>query len=332
MPENQEVASFFSTAMRRAVAEARLWLGATSPNPAVGAAALDAAGNILAVTAHHRAGSDHAEAALLKLCREQNLLPRVATICVTLEPCNHHGRTPPCSEAIIAAGIRRVAIGARDPNPHVAGGGCEWLRAAGIEVIENVESDLCQKLIHPFAFHARTGLPFVTVKRAFDVSGSMIPPVGQKTFTSDASLVLAHRLRKKADAIIAGSGTIIADNPLFDVRHVKDHDGKRRVLAILDRRGRVSKEYLTAATTRGFDVAVYDDFDSCVKQLGNRGIKDVLVESGPILLGFALDSPYWTMRVDIHAGMPDRIETAFNPAAELPFDTNNSDLESLLPL
>ena len=171
-----------SAAMRDACSEARLWLGATSPNPPVGAAALDKNGQVLAIAAHQKAGNDHAEAALLKLCHAQNLMPRLHTICVTLEPCNHHGRTPPCTEAIIAAGVKRVAVGVHDANPHVTGGGVERLRAAGIEVIENVENEMCRRLIHAFAFHAQTGKPFITIKRAFDSNGSMIPSAGQKNF------------------------------------------------------------------------------------------------------------------------------------------------------
>ena len=321
----------FSAAMRRACDEARLWLGATSPNPAVGAVALDEQGEILAVAAHHRAGGDHAEAALLKLCRAQNLLPRVRTMCVTLEPCNHHGRTPPCAEAIIEAGIGRVVVGARDPNPHVAGGGCDRLRQAGITVIENVEGELCRRLIHAFAFHARTGRPFVTVKRAFDAQGSMIPPVGQKVFTSPASLMLAHRLRKKADAIVTGSGTILADNPLFTVRHVQDHADKRRILAVLDRRGRISPDYIEQAAQRGLDVVRYQTLASCFVDLEKRGMRDVLVEAGPLVSQAVLASSDWAMRVDIHHGEQDRIETEFNTAIELPFDVDQFDLDSFLP-
>ena len=307
-------------------------MGATAPNPPVGAAALDENGQVLAIAAHQRAGTDHAEAALLKLCREQNLMPQLHTICVTLEPCNHHGRTPPCTGAIIATGVKRVVVGARDPNPQVTGGGIERLRTAGIAVIENVENEMCRRLIHAFAFHAQTGKPFITVKRAFDANGSMIPPVGQKTFTSTDSLRLAHALRKKAGAIITGSGTILADAPLFNVRHLPDHAATRRILAILDRRGRVSNTYVKDATTRGFDVRVYNDFDSCILELGRQGIIDSLVESGPILSRFVLDSPHWAMLVDIHTGTPDRIEISFNPVAKIPFDTNNVDIESLLPI
>lgn len=214
--------------MRLACAEARKWLGATSPNPPVGAAALDSEGKILALTAHQRAGELHAEAVLIEQCRRQNLLHLIDTLCITLEPCNHHGRTPPCTEAIIAAGIKRVALGARDPNPHVKGGGIERLKQAGIEVISGINEDECRQLISSFAYAVQTGKPFVTLKRAFDPHGSMIPPPGQKVFTSPGSLRFAHRLRKKSDAILTGSGTILADNPLFTVREIPDFPGKRR--------------------------------------------------------------------------------------------------------
>lgn len=323
---------FDDMAMRAACAEARRWLGATTPNPAVGAAALDENGTLLAVAAHRRAGTDHAEVALLKLCHEQNILARVHTMCVTLEPCNHTGRTPPCSEAIINAGIRRVVVGVSDPNTHVKGGGIAHLRAAGIEVVEGAATDLCRAVIHPFAHHARTGKPFVTVKRAFTIEGSMIPPVGQKTFTAPESLKLAHRLRKKADAIVTGSGTILADTPLFTVRHVEDFADKKRILAILDQRRRVPTAYLAQMTGLGFEPIVFDDLDSCLLTLEKRGIRDVLVESGPILSQSVLDSPLWCLRVDINRGTPDTVHATLQPGVDFGFDINKIRLEALLPL
>jgi diaminohydroxyphosphoribosylaminopyrimidine deaminase / 5-amino-6-(5-phosphoribosylamino)uracil reductase len=321
----------YSSAMSRACSEARLWLGATSPNPPVGAVALDEQGHILAVSAHRRAGEGHAEAELIKLCRDQKLMEKVHTIAVTLEPCTHAGRTPPCCDAIIRAGIRRVVVGCRDPNRAVKGGGCERLKEAGIEVIEGIETEACRRLIHAFAFHAQTGRPFVTVKRAFNESGSMLPSVGEKTFTSKESLVLAHRMRKKADAIVTGSGTIMADNPLFTVRHVQDHDGKRRILAILDRRGRVSQKYIDEAGKRGLDVIVYGDIDNCFPDLASLGVRDILVEAGPTLSQSILNSPHWTMRVDIHKGTTDNVELSFSKCEKMPFDTKGLSVDSLLP-
>lgn len=308
-------------------------MGATAPNPPVGAAALNEHGEILALAAHRKAGEDHAEAALLKICRERGITHALHTVCVTLEPCNHHGRTPPCSEALIAAGVKRVVIGAKDPNPNVKGGGAKRLRQAGIDVIENVENDACKRLIHAFAFSALYKKPFITVKRALDTKGSMVPPQGQKTFTSKESLVLAHRLRKKADAIITGSGTILADNPLFTVRHTTDDRRTNRILAILDRRKRVPTPYIALAESRGFDVSVYDDIDSCVADLASRDVLDVLVEAGSSLSDSILESDNWAMRVDIqtNGSNKDDVRIEFNKSIAMPFDTSASDTEPFLP-
>lgn len=326
IPENR-----LSEALRRAAAEARKWLGATSPNPAVGAVALNAEGEILAVAAHRRAGEAHAEAALLALCRAQNMVLQIHTICVTLEPCNHQGLTPPCTEAIIHAGIKYVAIGARDPNPDVAGGGVERLRQAGIDVTEGIDEDECRQLITSFSYSVQTGKPWITIKRALDHSGSAIPPPGQKTFTSIESLRLAHRLRKKADAIIAGSGTILVDDPLFTVRYVPDYPHKRRWLAIIDRRRRVPENYLAAAAERGFDAVVYDTIETALEDLKNKGARDVLVEAGPELSQAMFDYHLWCMSVTVRQGDSDRIDVDFNSRETMPFATEKFRLEWFLP-
>lgn len=312
--------SLLEPAILRAVAEARLWLGATSPNPAVGAVALDKNGQILAVSAHKKAGEDHAEAHLLKICREQGLLPHIDTLCVTLEPCNHHGFTPPCTEALIEAGIRNIAIGARDPNPHVRGGGLERLREAGVAIISGIAEEPCKQLIHAFAYSVTSGTPWMTVKRAFDSQGSMLPPPGQKTFTSAKALELAHRLRKKSDAILTGSGTILADHPLFTVRRVADHPDKTRFLAILDRRNRVPEDYKIAAAQRGFNVLIYKDISEAVDDLAHRGARDILVEAGPSLSQSLLDKGMWTMSVTFRESSGDDPEVNFNGQVALPFD------------
>ena len=312
--------------------EARRWVGATSPNPPVGAAALDADGRVLAVAAHQRAGTLHAEARLLADCRERGILGQVVTLAATLEPCNHHGRTPPCSEAILTAGIRRVAIGMRDPNPYVAGGGVERLRSAGVEVVEGVGATECRLLLHAFTYSVLIERPWITVKRAFDANGSMIPPPGRKTFTSPASLTLGHRLRKKADAIVTGSGTILADDPAFTVRHLPDHPGKRRFLAILDRRRRVPQAYLEAAAARGLDPLLYDDLESAIAELHTRGVRDILVEAGPSVSDLVLTGPFWCLAVDIKTGEPDLVTYRLNRAAPLPFAIDSFDPEAILPL
>lgn len=314
--------------MRAACAAARRWLGATAPNPPVGAAALDAHGGIIAVAAHQRAGEGHAEALLLRQLQARGQIAAVHTLCVTLEPCNHHGRTPPCTEAILAAGIRRVAIGVRDPNPAVAGGGAARLQAAGVAVRQGVEAELCAQLLYAFAHSVTVGKPWLTVKRALDAQGGMIPPPEQKTFTSPAALKLAHRLRKRADAILTGSGTILADNPCFTVRHVPDHPGKQRILAILDRRRRVPADYLAAAQARGFVPVLYDAPEAALTDLAARGVRDVLAEAGPQLSASLLKSPFWTQDIVIQAGGDERITVRYHDGMK---GTAGWQLEAMLP-
>ncbi|MER2519421.1 MAG: bifunctional diaminohydroxyphosphoribosylaminopyrimidine deaminase/5-amino-6-(5-phosphoribosylamino)uracil reductase RibD [Bdellovibrionales bacterium] len=327
--------SLVAKAMRKACAEARNWLGSTAPNPPVGAVALDRNGAIAAAAAHCRAGESHAEAKLIDHCKALGAMDSIETLCVTLEPCNHHGHTPPCVEKIIQSGIKRVAIGTRDPNPYVRGGGAQKLRDAGIEVVENVEQDQCRQLIHAFAYAVTTGKPWVTVKQAFTRNGSMIPPSGQKTFTSQESLTLAHRMRKKAGAIVTGSGTMLADNPLFTVRHTQDFPQAQRALAIMDRRKRVPPAMLENARRNGFDVFICDSLDQAFETLSTRGIQDILVEAGPTLSQAVLKSPHWTMRVDIHQSLqetgPDHVASVLNHNAQLPFAPDGLRWEWFLP-
>ncbi len=319
-------------AMEQACREARRWLGATYPNPPVGAAALNATGHLLAIAAHQKAGSAHAEVALLEQCRAKGLMDRVHTLCVTLAPCNHHGRTPPCCDAIIESGIKHVVVGTRDPNTSVKNDGIERLRAAGIDVTVGVEEERCRQLIYAFAHSVTSGKPWITVKRAFDKNGSMIPPMGQKTFTSETSLILAHQLRKRADAILTGSGTILADDPSFTVRHVADHPGKKRILAILDRRKRVPSSWLKCAEKRGLIPFIYDNLGEAINDLAYREVREVLVEAGPPLSQAILKDGYWTMDVAIHKGNPDdTIITTFNPTVDLPFDPKKWTWENVLP-
>ena len=320
-----------SAAMLKACEEARRWIGATSPNPPVGAAGLASGGGIIATAAHRRAGEAHAERALIEKCRASGQLGILHTLCVTLSPCNHHGLTPPCCDIIIESGIQRVVIGTMDPNPKAAAGAIERLRGAGIEVITGVEEEKCRQLIYAFAYSIETGRPWITVKRAFDENGSMIPPPGAKTFTSDSSLLLAHRLRKRADAILTGSGTILADNPDFTVRLVPDYPGKKRFLAVLDRRRRVPAAWLEAAHARGLEPAIYDSPQEAIGALAALGTREILVEAGPLVSGAMLKQNLWNLSVTIRKGEQDSVETAFNPRAGIPFDTRGWKLENSLP-
>lgn len=303
----QVIASAFRDALRLAAE----YVGATSPNPAVGCVLLDADGRTLAAAAHRKAGEPHAEAAAIALARDKGTFSKIHTVVVTLEPCNHTGRTPPCSDAILGTPARDVWIGTRDPNPAVPGGGAARLTAAGLAVrfVEGLEhpdaaalASAALRLIAPFAKLARSGLPWVTVKQALDRNGSMIPPAGSKTFTSDASLEFAHALRRRADAILTGSGTVLADQPEFTVRRLPDFIGKRRHLVILDRRGRVPGSYLRAAAGRGFEVRVESSVPEALVHLGQAGALEVLVEAGPELAGAILASQRWDEHVVIQQG------------------------------
>ncbi|NDD91873.1 riboflavin biosynthesis protein RibD, partial [bacterium] len=188
-------------ALQLAVEEAEFYRGATSPNPPVGAAGLDIDGNVLAVAAHQRSGSSHAERNLISDLQRRQLIEKLHTVVVTLEPCSHHGKTPPCTEALFSASVSRVVFAVRDPHPK-ASGGESVLREAGLEVIclsdfaPTHALQAARNQLGPFLKVIQSGMPWITVKRALDESGSMIPPPGKKTFTSQESLQMAHILRR----------------------------------------------------------------------------------------------------------------------------------------
>lgn len=307
-------------AFEAALGAAEAFIGATAPNPAVGCAILGREGELLAVAAHERAGSLHAEAAALRKLKDGGLIARARTAVVTLEPCSHQGRTPPCSRALIESPIEEIWIGALDPHPRAPGRGVADLKAAGRRVLrfEDVGSHegralaaRAERLIRPFSVWSRTGRPFVRIKTALTAEGEMIPPAGRKTFTSEESLLRAHELRREADAILTGSGCVLADDPEFTVRRVPDHHGRRRLLAILDRRRRVPESYFEAARGRGLDPVRYDALEDALDDLGARGVLSVLVEAGPTLRRSILATNLWDEEIvfqkDGDPTRPDRV-------------------------
>ena len=315
-------------AFRTALAEADAFVGATAPNPPVGCVLLGAGGAVLAQAAHQRAGEAHAEAAAIQACRAAGLTERIHTALVTLEPCSHTGRTPPCTQALLSTPVQAVWIGAPDPHPRAPGAGADRLADAGVATALIAELDHpdaaalareAARLIAPFAKWSRTGRPWVMIKTALDSGGGMIPPPDATTFTSQASLAHAHRLRRGCEAIITGSGCILADDPSFTVRHLPDHEGRRRRLAILDRRGRTPDAYLQAAHARGLDAALYADIPSLLDELGAAGVLCALVEAGPTLRQAFLDLELWDEEIVFQtswiAGAPDRVEVRLRPAA-----------------
>jgi diaminohydroxyphosphoribosylaminopyrimidine deaminase/5-amino-6-(5-phosphoribosylamino)uracil reductase len=176
-------------------------------------------GDVLATGYHRAAGRPHAEIEALSRAGKK---AEKATMYVTLEPCNHYGRTPPCTEAIIRSGIRRVVVGMRDPNPNVAGGGCERLRRAGIEVREGVLEGECRRLNEAFIKFVTTGSPMVISKTAMTLDGFTAAVSGDsKWITGERSRRLVHRLRDRVDAVMVGAGTVLADNPRLTVRAVR---------------------------------------------------------------------------------------------------------------
>jgi diaminohydroxyphosphoribosylaminopyrimidine deaminase/5-amino-6-(5-phosphoribosylamino)uracil reductase len=217
------------TFMRLAIQEARKGLGKTSPNPCVGAAVVKN-GRLLGKGYHRKAGTPHAEVNALAVAGRD---ARGATLYVTLEPCNHTGRTPPCTEKILAAGISRVVVGMNDPNPLVNGGGNTYLADRGVAVSAGVLEADCRRLNRPFIKHVTTGLPWVIMKAGLSVDGRIATGSGHSNWvTCDDSRQQVHRLRDQVDAILVGSGTALADDPSLTSRLPgrKGHDPLRVVL------------------------------------------------------------------------------------------------------
>ncbi len=280
-------------AMRHAAELARTVAGRTSPNPPVAAVILDPAGHIIGQGATQPHGHEHAEVMALAAAGDR---AAGATAVVTLEPCNHTGHTGPCTEALIAAGIVRVLYAAAEPNP-LAAGGADRLRAAGIEVIGDVETaEVSRAALGPWLLAVAQARPFVTWKYAATLDGRAAAADGSSRWISNPiSRADAHALRNIVDAIVVGSGTVLADDPQLTVRSIGP--GGTQVLnprqplrVLLDRRHRVPGSALIfddAAETLVLDTAVPR---FALKALFDRGIRHVLLEGGPTLAGAFLDA------------------------------------------
>jgi diaminohydroxyphosphoribosylaminopyrimidine deaminase/5-amino-6-(5-phosphoribosylamino)uracil reductase len=215
--------------MERALQLAALGQGRTSPNPLVGAVVLDGNGALVGEGFHPRAGEPHAEVVALRQAGDR---ARGGTLVVTLEPCCHHGRTPPCSQAVIAAGISRVVLAMADPNPRVAGGGIAELRAAGIEVITGVAEAEARALNRAFCHRLATGRPLGLLKWAMSLDGRTALTNGASQWISGPEArSWVHELRAQCDAVIVGGGTVRADDPLLTSRGRRDPEPLRVVLS-----------------------------------------------------------------------------------------------------
>ena len=215
--------------MQRALQLAALGTGRTSPNPLVGAVVLDPAGQLVGEGFHARAGTPHAEVHALAQAGER---ARGGTVVVTLEPCCHHGRTPPCSEALIRAGVARVVVAMTDPNPRVAGGGIAQLQAAGITVISGIGEAEARSLNRAFCHRIQTGRALGILKWAMSADGRTALPNGSSQWISGTEArAWVHRLRAGCDAVIVGGGTVRADDPLLTSRGQRTPEPLRVVLS-----------------------------------------------------------------------------------------------------
>ncbi|WP_141327751.1 bifunctional diaminohydroxyphosphoribosylaminopyrimidine deaminase/5-amino-6-(5-phosphoribosylamino)uracil reductase RibD [Myxococcus faecalis] len=233
---DRAVAEFF---MRIALEEAAKGLGRTSPNPVVGAV-LVKGGRIIARGYHKKAGTAHAEVVALEAAGAK---ARGADLYSTLEPCDHYGRTPPCSLAIIEAGVRRVFCGSADPNPKVSGKGVARMRRAGVKVVTGVLQAEADKLNRPFFKLIRTGMPWVTLKAAATLDGKLATATGDSRWvTGEKAREWVHRLRDSVDVILVGANTVRHDDPKLTTR-LPGGGGKDALRVVVDSRLRLSPRY-----------------------------------------------------------------------------------------
>ena len=267
------------------------------PNPRVGALVIDKDGKQVGAGAHQAAGEPHAEVLALASAGKK---AAGATVVVTLEPCNHHGRTPPCAEALIEAGVSNVIVGATDPDVRVSGSGIDRLRKAGINVLSGVLGAEVEAA-DPGYFHSRrTGRPLVTLKLAGTLDGQVAAADGTSQWiTSSEAREDAHRLRASSDAVMIGAGTLRDDDPRLDVRLDGYEGSQPRPVIVAGRRplpedaAIYERAPLVYAPQRfdppaGVELDVMwhpsgVDVEAMMKDLGSRGIVDLLVEGGPLL-------------------------------------------------
>jgi diaminohydroxyphosphoribosylaminopyrimidine deaminase / 5-amino-6-(5-phosphoribosylamino)uracil reductase len=299
--------------MQRALELARQGLGFVEPNPMVGAVVVDDQGQVVGEGWHERFGGPHAEVNALASAGEA---AQGATLFVTLEPCCHFGKTPPCTQALIAAGIRRVVIGSPDPANHGNGSGADKLKDAGIEVDYECRRQ-ADELIAPFTKLTRQGTPWVHAKWAMTLDGKVATHTGSSQWiTNESSRATVHRLRGRMDAIITGIGTVLADDPLLTARPAGPRTATRVILDSKCRIPLTSQLVRTAgqiptivATTRdaplehisrlqqqGIEVLVLSSAVSerpslheLLHKLGSRQMTNVLIEAGGTLMGDFFD-------------------------------------------
>jgi diaminohydroxyphosphoribosylaminopyrimidine deaminase/5-amino-6-(5-phosphoribosylamino)uracil reductase len=259
--------------MARAIAAAAGARLHSSPNPWVGAVLVTGAATYQAATAPP--GGPHAEVSALRLAAEAGDTTGGATLYTTLEPCAHFGRTPPCVDAIVAAGVSRVVVGVADPDPAVDGRGIEALRTAGVEVTVGTLAAEVERQLAPYLKHRRTGRPWVVLKLAATMDGRTAAPDGSSRWiTSDEARRDVHALRAASDAVLVGAGTVRADDPALTVRLVSTAEGVRQPLRVVLGRAPEEARIHPALELSG-------DPESVLERLGALGVLQLLVEGGP---------------------------------------------------
>jgi len=273
--------SLLVAAMHRALAASAAVHGTTSPNPPVGAVVLDAAGTVAGVGATAPPGGPHAEVTAL---REAGERARGGTAVITLEPCAHHGRTPPCTDALRAAGVAEVVFAVADPHP-TAGGGADVLRAAGIAVREGTLAEEVRRGPLRAWLHAvRAGRPHVTWKLAATLDGRSAAADGtSRWITGEAARAEVHALRATVDAIVVGTGTMLADDPALTARRPDGAPGEHQPVRVVVGHRDVPPGYALAAPDV-LHLRTHDP-DAVLAALHARGLVDVLLEGGPRLAG-----------------------------------------------
>ena len=258
-------------AMASALTAAASVRTSTSPNPWVGAVVVASNGSVVSSGATEPPGGRHAEIVALDVA---SAAARGGTLVSTLEPCVHHGRTPPCVESIVRAGIRRVVIGVADPDSKVGGAGIAFLTAAGIEVTVGVLVDEVSEQLAAYLHHRRTGRPYVVAKLATTLDGRAAAPDGTSQWiTGNSARRDAHRVRAESDAIVVGAGTVRADDPALTVRHVPGRDPLRIVLGRAPAGAKVHPclEWV-------------GELGELLDELGGRGVVQLMIEGGPTTL------------------------------------------------
>ncbi|QDU53465.1 Riboflavin biosynthesis protein RibD [Gimesia panareensis] len=304
--------------MQRALELARLGEGFVEPNPAVGSVIVNESLQLLGEGYHQQCGGPHAEIHALRMAGD---LARGATVYVTLEPCCHHGKTGPCSQALIRAGVKKVVIAMRDPAPHVDGGGISELKQAGIEVELGLLEAEAQQLVRPFVKRVTQGLPWVHAKWAMTLDGKIASRTGHSQWISNArSREMVHQLRGRMDGIMVGHQTALADDPLLTARPTGKRIPTRIVVdsqATLASRSKLVQtisdapvmvmahrsapaENVQRLEEAGVEVflsgsdsiseSARPDLRECLQELGRREMTNLLIEGGGGLLGSCFDA------------------------------------------